>query len=339
MTWKPIPFGPYRLEHDGLLIVKAPRKDKKAKKQFIADAEETIVWLQRLEELTPFYLGDLWGDLKARYPEDYTQVLDHLTQREGTLDNYQWVAESIPKSKRRFREGVGFAHHQTVAALPAIDRDRILKKAVNESLTLAEVRLELRLLKRRKIAEGAGELTGKHRVLYADPPWAFDDQGRMPSGARSTTADHYASLPINELVGMGESIRAHCRKNSVLFMWVPVPLLLQNPGPREVLEAWGFTYKSKIVWSKVRHNMGHYVSNRHEDLLICTRGSCGPDRLVPMVNNVQVVKAEGEHSEKPKEFRKIIERLYDGPYLELFARHKAKGWKCWGDQVGVLAAA
>lgn len=135
-------------------------------------------------------------------------------------------------------------------------------------------------------------------------------------------------------------IEAHARADAALFLWVPAPIL---PDAFPVIEAWGFTYKQKIVWDKVRHMMGHYVSSRHEDLLIATRGSCAPDRLVPMIDNVQTVKADGEHSEKPHEFRKIIERLYDGPYLELFARHQAskfkrKGWTFWGNQVGVLAA-
>jgi N6-adenosine-specific RNA methylase IME4 len=324
MPWKPIPLGPYKLAGDGLLVVKKPTLD---------DAEEAIVFLQDMEELTPFYLGDLWSDIKTRSPETYAQVLDHLTQTEGTLDNYQWVAESIPKEKRLFREGVPFAHHQTVAALPPKERDRILKKAKEQKLKLSEVRMEVRKLKRQKVSEGAGELKGTFRVIYADPPWPYDDQGRMPDGARSTTADHYETMTLEKICE--HEVKAHAQPDSVLFLWVPVPLL---PDAFPVIDAWGFTYKNEIVWDKVRHMMGHYVSNRHENLLIATRGSCAPDRLVPMIDNVQTIKAEGEHSQKPEEFRQIIERLYDGPYLELFARKKTKGWTAWGDQLGVVAA-
>ena len=139
---------------------------------------------------------------------------------------------------------------------------------------------------------------------------------------------HYESLSIKDICKW--PVEAHAQEDSVLFLWVPVPLLFGNPGPREVMEAWGYTYKNEIVWDKVKHMLGHYVSNRHENLLIATRGKCAPDRLVPMQDNVVTLKQDGAHSEKPKEFRTIIERLYDGPYLELWSRHKARGWDVLG---------
>ncbi len=227
----------------------------------------------------------------------------------------------------------GFAF---IERLEPKDRDRLLKESKEEKLTLSEVRLRKRLLQRKKVAGGAGVLKGRYRVIYADPPWPYDDQGRMPSGARSTTIDHYDAMSIKEICEW--PVEAYAQEDSVLFLWVPVPLLFGNPGPREVMEAWGYTYKNEIVWDKVAHMLGHYVSNRHENLLIATRGKCAPDRLVPMQDNVVTLKRDGAHSEKPKEFRGIIERLYNGPYLELWSRHKAKGWTCWGDEVGKLAA-
>jgi N6-adenosine-specific RNA methylase IME4 len=80
-----------------------------------------------------------------------------------------------------------------------------------------------------------------------------------------------------------------------------------------VIEAWGFEYKTGAVWDKVLHNFGHYVSIRH--LLIATRGSCTPDRPTPMIDSVQTIRRGDVHSAKPEEFRQMIERLYDGPYL------------------------
>ena len=216
-----------------------------------------------------------------------------------------------------------------MASLPATTRNAIAARDLTLSQALKPARRQHRVTTQ-------AWPTGTYGVIYADPPWPFDDQGRMPFGVRSTTLDHYDSMSIKALCK--EPVEAHTRADSVLFLWVPVPLLFGNPGPRDVMEAWGFTYKSKICWDKVRHNLGHYVSNRHEDLLIATRGSCAPDRLVPMIDNVQTVKADGAHSEKPRDFRQIIERLYDGPYLELYARHQVKGWTCHGNQVGVLAA-
>lgn len=334
MAWKEQKLGPFVLK-DRQLVLKDRQlgRTKPALKWF----EDMLGYLLDLDERTPFYLGDLWNLVKEQYPETHAQIVDASRLQEKTLDNYAWVATSIPPTARKFAKTVGFAHHQSVAALLPKDRDELLQQAADEKMTLSEIRQAKRRLLRGRVSTGAGELTGTYRVIYADPPWAFDDQGRMPSGARSTTHDHYDNMDIGQLCAV--PVDAHVRKNAVLFLWVPVPILLQSPGPREVLESWGFTYKTKIVWSKGRHNLGHYVSNRHEDLLICTRGSCVPDRLTPMIENVQVIPATASHSAKPEFFREIIERLYDGPYLELFARHEAEGWTTWGDQLGVEVAA
>jgi N6-adenosine-specific RNA methylase IME4 len=95
--------------------------------------------------------------------------------------------------------------------------------------------------------------------------------------------------------------------------------------------AWGFNYKTNLIWDKVDHNFGNYVSVRHEHLLIATRGSCTPDRPTPMIDSVQTERQQGIHSAKPESFRKILERLYDGPYLELFARERVDGWDAFGN--------
>jgi len=119
-------------------------------------------------------------------------------------------------------------------------------------------------------------------------------------------------------------------KNSVLFLWVTSPLL-ERCFP--IIEAWGFEYKSSFVWDKVKHNMGHYNSVRHELLLVCVRGACKPD-VSRLVDSVQSIERSNRHSEKPEEFRKIIENLYDhGRRLELFHRGKApEGWDAIGNE-------
>jgi N6-adenosine-specific RNA methylase IME4 len=119
-------------------------------------------------------------------------------------------------------------------------------------------------------------------------------------------------------------------KNSVLFLWVTSPQLQQC---FDVVHAWGFEYKASFVWDKGKHMVGHYNSVRHEFLLICTRGSCKPDipKLIPSVVSIPKTR---KHSEKPKEFYEIIERMYEhGRKLELFAREAREGWDCYGDEV------
>ena len=118
--------------------------------------------------------------------------------------------------------------------------------------------------------------------------------------------------------------------DAVLFLWATSPLLEQA---FKVVNAWGFSYKASFVWYKVKHNYGHYNSVRHELLLLCTRGSCPPD-VSTLINSVVTLERSDKHSEKPEEFRQIIDQLYPkGPRVELFARDPVAGWVTWGNEL------
>ena len=174
----------------------------------------------------------------------------------------------------------------------------------------------------------------KFRVLYADPPWSYGNTwsgGEEKFSERWTAAEtHYPSMTISELCAMGNDIKDITESNAVLFLWVTSPLL-EECFP--VIKAWGFKYKTSFVWDKVGHNFGHYNSVRHEFLLVCTRGSCTPD-VTELVDSVQSIEKSRTHSEKPEEFRTIIDTLYPhGKRLELFARTQAEGWEVWGNEL------
>jgi N6-adenosine-specific RNA methylase IME4/ParB-like chromosome segregation protein Spo0J len=167
--------------------------------------------------------------------------------------------------------------------------------------------------------------TEKFRILYADPPWKYGDQLTEDYGP---TRFHYPAMSITELCML--PIADLAEENAVLFLWVTSPLL---PECFTVIKAWGFTYKASFVWDKIKHNMGHYNSVRHEFLLICTRGSCLPDSSA-LIDSVQSVERT-EHSRKPEEFRAIIDQMYiRGRKLELFARwdEAPAGWDRWGNE-------
>jgi N6-adenosine-specific RNA methylase IME4 len=169
--------------------------------------------------------------------------------------------------------------------------------------------------------------SAKFRVIYADPPWKYGDQLTEDYGP---TKFHYPSMSISELCAM--PIKELCEPDAVLFLWVTSPLLFEC---LPIIDAWGFAYKTSFVWDKIKHNMGHYNSVRHELLLICTRGSCTPDN-VQLFDSVQSIE-RGKHSEKPAEFRAIIETLYEhGKKLELFARQPAENWTVYGNQVSAV---
>jgi N6-adenosine-specific RNA methylase IME4 len=173
----------------------------------------------------------------------------------------------------------------------------------------------------------------KFKTVLADPPWRFTNRtGKMaPEHKRlsryetMSTAD-IAKLPVQQLT----DDTAH------LYLWVPNALL---PDGLEVMAAWGFTYKSNIVWRKIRKDggsdgrgVGFYFRNVTELVLFGVRGP-NARTLAPGRSQVNYLESrKREHSRKPDELYPIIEACSPGPFLELFARGTRKGWATWGNE-------
>jgi N6-adenosine-specific RNA methylase IME4 len=169
---------------------------------------------------------------------------------------------------------------------------------------------------------------GKYRVIYADPPWGYSDKRETLPGTTGAST-HYPVMTLEDILALPVADLA--LDDSVLFLWATSPLF---PEALEVGKAWGFSYKGTFVWDKVSNNMSHYMSVRHEFLLLFTRGSCLPD-TERRFDSVQTIQKTPRHSEKPGEFRSIINNLYPyGPRIELFSRGdtKAGGWETWGNE-------
>jgi N6-adenosine-specific RNA methylase IME4 len=176
---------------------------------------------------------------------------------------------------------------------------------------------------------------GKRRfaTILADPPWQFMNKtGKVaPEHKRlarygTMKLDEIAALPVPEIIAP----TAH------LYLWCPNALL---PEGIAVLKAWGFTYKSNIVWHKVRKDggsdgrgVGFYFRNVTENILFGVRGK-NARTLAPGRRQVNLLATrKREHSRKPDEQYELIEACSSGPFLELFARGTRKGWAMWGNQ-------
>ena len=175
-----------------------------------------------------------------------------------------------------------------------------------------------------------GEIGMTYPVILADPPWRYrtwkGDRGSRTAESfyNTMSTDALAALPVGDLAA------ADC----ALFLWATAPCL---PDALRVLGAWGFAYKTiAFSWIKTARagapafGLGHYTRSNVELVLLGIRGRMTPrDRGVSSV----VLAPRGKHSEKPEEVRRRIERLYAGPYLELFARRPAAGWDTWGNEI------
>ena len=165
------------------------------------------------------------------------------------------------------------------------------------------------------------------QVIYADPPWAFSN-----SGFDQSAAQIYSTMPTDEICKYadktGKTIqKLASEKRSVLFLWVPASLI---PDGLDVVKAWGFSYKTQMIWAKDKSpGMGWWVKTKHEVLFIASKG----EKLHPAIKYDSLFEAPArKHSQKPEKVYTMIEAMYTGPYIELFARNKREGWEGWGNE-------
>ncbi len=173
----------------------------------------------------------------------------------------------------------------------------------------------------------------KFATVLADPPWRFQNAtGKMAPEHRRLS--RYGTLSLEEIKALPVANLA--AEPSHLYLWVPNALLAEG---LEVMAAWGFTYKSNIVWHKIRKDggpdgrgVGFYFRNVTELVLFGIRGK-NARTLAPGRRQVNFIASrKREHSKKPDELYPIIEACSPGPFVELFARGARPGWKAWGDQ-------
>jgi N6-adenosine-specific RNA methylase IME4 len=175
--------------------------------------------------------------------------------------------------------------------------------------------------------------------ILVDPPWRFSNStGKVSPEHRRL--HRYRTMSLEQIAALPVGDRALPRSH--LYLWVPNALLAEG---LHVMHAWGFTYKTNLVWYKTRRDggpdgrgVGFYFRNVTELLLFGVKG--GLRTLAPgrrQVNLLPVPKRE--HSRKPETFYDLIERCSPGPRLELFARHRRAGWVQWGDELDRPAAA
>lgn len=174
---------------------------------------------------------------------------------------------------------------------------------------------------------------GKFGTILIDPPWRFANKtGKV--GPEHKRLRRYETMSFEEIAAL--PVGDFGLPQSHLYLWSPNALLLEA---LTIMKNWGFTYKTNIVWYKIRRDggpdgrgVGFYFRNVTELLLFGVKGKLRT--LKPGRTQVNIVMTrKQEHSRKPDCIYDLIEQCSPGPYLELFAREKVKGWTQWGDQL------
>ena len=174
----------------------------------------------------------------------------------------------------------------------------------------------------------------KYKVIYADPPWRYNARRNLNTKFGGGAAGHYKTMTLDEIGAL--PVKKLADTNCALFLWTTFPYLNEQI---KLFEIWGFTYKTLgFSWIKTNKRsgktffgVGYYAKSNCEVCLLGIKG-----RMEPISDKVSscVIAPREAHSKKPDEVRKrIVELFGDVPRIELFARQRAVGWDCWGDEI------
>jgi len=201
--------------------------------------------------------------------------------------------------------------------------------SLNHATSQADKR-ERRATREQELAEktiAASEALGtkQYGVIYADPPWHFKPYSDI-TGMDRAADNHYPTMTLEDI----KALPVPAAPDSILFLWATVPML---PEALDVMTAWGFTYRSHCIWVKHKAGTGYWFRNRHELLLVGTRGNIPAPAPGEQYESIIEARA-GEHSAKPFHFTEIIEKLFPTlPRLEMFHRGETYGgWDYWGNE-------
>jgi len=285
----------------------------------------------RMAHAAMWWLGDWWAFGNQHYG-DRAKAADQTEWTFQTCMDAGWVARRIETSRRR--EVLPWSHHREVAALDPVDQEHFLdrweKQAVKDGsppprhIARAEVAAFKRDRDRPQFDPPTTALAdlGPFDVLYADPPWRYE-QIRTDNRA---IENHYPTMSLDEIC----ALHPPALDDAILFLWATSP---KTGEAMEVIQAWGFDYRTQMVWVKDKIGMGQYVRQRHELLLIAKRGDMPTPETSSRPDSVVEAPRTG-HSEKPALFYELIESMYPGRrYGEIFARQPRPGWASWGNEL------
>lgn len=256
----------------------------------------------------------------ARYQFDTLQ-----TRTRDTLAEQYGVSPATIQRDGEFAAAAEQAAQETNIPLMQLTKAQIVQAA---NAIKQEKRDENRYRRIERIAginEGNRPLDGlgPYPVIYADPPWQYDhpisDSRRIENQYPTMAIDDICALPVSKIT----------TDDAILFLWVSTPML--EKGLR-VLNEWGFSYRTSMVWVKPSIGPGQWVRQRHELLLIGVRGNIPTPQGENKPDSVIEAPRE-EHSKKPDRVYEIIEQMYpELQKVELFSRQPRHGWAAWGNQ-------
>lgn len=276
-----------------------------------------------------------WSGKFAAPTQEQAATLLNVSER--TVRTARKVVEQgAPELNRAVEKGeVSIAAAADIATKPADEQREIVARGEREILQAAKqiraekavVRRTERLEKIADISKGNTELgtATKYPIIYADPPWRYENPPM--GGTNRSIENHYPTMTLEEICALPVADLA--TDDAMLYLWATAPKLAEC---MKVIEAWGFEYRTNMVWDKEVIGMGYHARNQHEILLIAKRGDIPPPEAGKQPSSVHRERRD-EHSAKPEFYYEMIEAAYPQlPKIELFSRAARGGWAAWGNQ-------
>jgi N6-adenosine-specific RNA methylase IME4 len=217
---------------------------------------------------------------------------------------------------------------QRVAAIPLEDFTRAVERPHPGPAVRSIVKRVRRSEREEELAEATAKAskqigTDLYAVIMADPPWRFEPYSR--EGMDRAADNHYPTVTLAEI----KALKVPAADDCVLFLWATVPML---PQALDVMTAWGFVYRSHFIWLKDRIGTGYWSRNKHELLLVGTRGNIPAPAAGEQFESV-ISAPLGKHSAKPNAFAEMIEEMFPNcRAIEMFARGPRLGWDVFGNE-------
>jgi len=289
-------------------------------------------------EATQWAVGDWLADGKTHKGDGlYKRAAEILGVDEGTLRKQKSLSSKFDLFLRR--NNLSWNHHSIVSSIKKIGSDkdgklalskdtdhdaisRLLQQAEKEELSTRKLSEVVSQYKRRQQEEiRLANEPERFSVILADPAWEYD----FSKSDSRQIENQYLPSTMEDM----KRLRVPASEDSIIFMWATSPKLREA---LELMQAWGFEYKTCMVWVKDKIGMGYYARQKHELLLIGGKGRL--ELADPSIRPESVFFApRNEHSAKPQEVYQIIETMYPTyNKLEMFAREEREGWESWGDQ-------
>lgn len=237
------------------------------------------------------------------------------------------LAATAPELLDEVRDGnLTIPEAKALARLPEVQRASALTRANNgDARNVKDAIRKTRLEEQVAAIEGMPTPTGKHHVIVADPPWAYE---KRAEDATHRGACPYPTMAIDEICAMPVADLA--LDDCVLWLWTTNAFMEEA---YQVAQAWGFEVKTILTWAKDRMGVGDWLRGQTEHCLMAVKGR----PVVRLTNQTTLLHGPmREHSRKPDEFYRMVEALCPGSKCELFSREQREGWANFGAEVGLF---